>query len=89
MDQQYIFIPSSMRECYLVYILLNNLPKKNIIIFASKPRTCEALRIVLRELGIDSTALHSQMSQNDRLSSLARFKSGIVPILICTDVGSR
>ena len=29
------------------------------------------------------------MSQSDRTGSLAKFKSGIVPILISTDVGSR
>lgn len=52
-------------------------------------RTAERLRIMLRELGLRSTALHAQMSQNDRLGSLAKFKSGIVPILIATDVGSR
>ena len=44
---------------------------------------------MLRELGLRSTALHAQMSQSDRLGSLAKFKSGIVPILIATDVGSR
>jgi len=44
---------------------------------------------MLRELGIKSTGLHSYMSQSDRLSSLAKFKSQIVNILIATDVASR
>ena len=52
-------------------------------------RTCERLRLMLRELGFRSTALHAQMSQNDRLGSLAKFKTEIVKILITTDVGSR
>ena len=44
---------------------------------------------MLKELGVRSTALHSQMSQQERLSSIAKFKGGIVKILISTDVGSR
>jgi ATP-dependent RNA helicase DDX49/DBP8 len=88
-EQKYLFIPSTVREVYLSYLLLNDLEKKTVIIFASKPRTCEILRIMLKEQGVRSTCLHSHMSQNDRLGSLAKFKGGIVPILICTDVGSR
>lgn len=87
--QKYLFIPSSVREVYLSYLLTTPLEGKTAIIFAAKPRTCEILRIVLREQGLKSTSLHSHMSQNERLGSLAKFKGGIVPILISTDVGSR
>ncbi|KAI8901195.1 P-loop containing nucleoside triphosphate hydrolase protein [Globomyces pollinis-pini] len=89
LDQRYLFVPSGVRESYLVYLLLNDLTDKSIIIFAAKPRACEIIRIILREMGLRSTALHAQMTQNERLSSLAKFKGGIVPILISTDVGSR
>lgn len=44
---------------------------------------------MLKELGFKTTALHSEMSQGERISSLAKFKSGIVKILLATDVGSR
>ena len=44
---------------------------------------------MFRELDIRSTALHSNMSQSERMASIAKFKSNIVPILITTDVGSR
>ena len=39
--------------------------------------------------GFPCTALHSQMNQNARLSSLAKFKCGVVKILVATDVASR
>ncbi|KAL2919758.1 putative RNA helicase [Polyrhizophydium stewartii] len=89
LDQRYVLMSSGVRDIYLAHIIREKLEGKTMIIFASKCRTCEMLRIMLKELGLKSTALHSQMSQNDRIGSLAKFKSGIVPILIATDVGSR
>ncbi|KAJ3293323.1 hypothetical protein HDU79_000432 [Rhizoclosmatium sp. JEL0117] len=89
LDQRYVFIPSTVRDAYMAYMVRTMLPNKTMIIFTGKCRTAERVRVLLRELGVRSTALHAQMSQNDRLGSLAKFKSGIVPILIATDVGSR
>ncbi|KAI9336081.1 P-loop containing nucleoside triphosphate hydrolase protein [Obelidium mucronatum] len=89
LDQKYVFIPSTVRDAYMAYMVRTLFPNKSMIIFTGKCRTAERVRILLRELGVRSTALHAQMSQSDRLGSLAKFKSGIVPILIATDVGSR
>ncbi|KAI8824154.1 P-loop containing nucleoside triphosphate hydrolase protein [Fimicolochytrium jonesii] len=89
LDQRYMFISSTVRDAYLAHLIRTTFEGKTMIIFTGKCRTCERLRITLRELGLKSTALHAQMSQADRLGSLAKFKSGIVPILLATDVGSR
>jgi len=87
--QKYLFIPSMIKDVYLSYILNNCFEDKTIIIFTGKCRTCERLNIMLRELGYRTTSLHAIMSQNERLSSLAKFKSKIVKILIATDVAGR
>ena len=89
MDQRYLFIPSGVRDAYLVHLLKTEFSEKTLILFTNKCRTAEHIRLMLSEMEIRSTALHGQMSQNDRLGSLAKFKSGIIPILIATDVGSR
>ncbi|KAJ3114653.1 hypothetical protein HK100_001588 [Physocladia obscura] len=89
LDQRYVFIPSAVRDAYMAYMVRTMFENKTMIIFAGKCRTAERLRILLRELGVRSTALHAQMSQTERLGSLVKFKSGVVPILIATDVGSR
>ena len=60
-----------------------------MIIFVGKCLTAELLRFWFKELGIEVAALHSQLTQQDRITALARFKSGQLPILISTDVGSR
>lgn len=45
--------------------------------------------MLLNSLGIECVSLHSMMSQKERLSALARFKSSQVKVLIATDVASR
>ncbi|KAI7816232.1 P-loop containing nucleoside triphosphate hydrolase protein [Gamsiella multidivaricata] len=88
--QSYIFIPSQLRETYLAYLLRSeSFDKKSTIIFCGRCRTAETIRLMLRELGIACTALHSEMSQQERLNSLAKFRGGITTVLIATDVGSR
>ena len=44
---------------------------------------------MLRALGVDCEALHSQLPQARRLSALARFKQGSLRVLVATDVASR
>ncbi|KAF9907118.1 hypothetical protein BX616_000523 [Lobosporangium transversale] len=90
LTQSYIFIPSHLRETYLTYLLRSeDFVKKSTIIFCGRCRTAETLRVMLRELGIACTALHSEMSQQERLNSLAKFRGAITTVLIATDVGSR
>jgi ATP-dependent RNA helicase DDX49/DBP8 len=84
-----MLIPSTVRDAYLVQLLRSEFESKTIIIFTGSCKSAERLRIMLRELEVDSTALHSLMSQKDRIASLARFKGGMVKVLISTDVGSR
>lgn len=87
--QKYLLVPSKVRDCYLLHLLQNDLKNKTMIIFVGKCLTAELLRFWLKEVGIEVAALHSQLSQTDRITALARFKSGQLPILISTDVGSR
>lgn len=62
---------------------------KSAIIFVS---TCERTAIIsgiLDRLGVSNVALHSLLTQNRRLASLAKFKSQQVRVLVATDVASR
>ena len=62
---------------------------KSAILFASTVRGAATLAELLRELGIPCTALHSALSQPARTASLAKFKGGLVRVLVATDVASR
>ncbi|KAI0796832.1 P-loop containing nucleoside triphosphate hydrolase protein [Abortiporus biennis] len=59
------------------------------IIFCTKPRMAAYLTNLLKTLHIRSTALHSRLTQRERLSSLGLFRSSVVPVLVSTDVGAR
>ncbi|KAG5646588.1 hypothetical protein DXG03_002892 [Asterophora parasitica] len=129
--QNYILVPSHVREPYLYHLLCN--PPESIvhlrrappepvkptrkpkakgnnkkekkrsandedeepeqppptIIFCARPRTAAYLTHLLKSLSIRSTALHSRLTQRERLSSLSLFRASVVPVLISTDVGAR
>jgi ATP-dependent RNA helicase DDX49/DBP8 len=59
------------------------------IIFCAKTRTAAYLTALLQTLAIRSTALHSRLTQRDRLTSLSLFRSSVIPVLVSTDVGAR
>ncbi|TCD70415.1 putative RNA helicase [Steccherinum ochraceum] len=59
------------------------------IIFCTKPRTAAYLTNLLKTLHIRSSALHSRLTQRERLNSLGLFRSSVVPVLVSTDVGGR
>lgn len=50
---------------------------------------CHLMSVLLDELEIPCAALHSHQAQSARLAALHKFKSGLVPILLATDVASR
>jgi ATP-dependent RNA helicase DDX49/DBP8 len=59
------------------------------IIFTPTARLASYLTLLLQNLKIRSTALHSRLTQKQRLQSLALFRSFMIPVLVTTDVGAR
>ncbi|KAG0140921.1 hypothetical protein CROQUDRAFT_99429 [Cronartium quercuum f. sp. fusiforme G11] len=63
------------------------------IIFVTKPRTAEMLRRALDSdflpYRIPSSALHSNLSQMERLKAIEEFEERRVRVLVSTDLGSR
>ncbi|CAO3619193.1 unnamed protein product [Mucor hiemalis] len=90
LDQFYVFVPSQVKIAYLAHLLrTDDLKDKSIIIFCGRCSTAETMTVMLKELGIRCTALHSEMTQQQRLDSLGKFRAEVIKILISTDVGSR
>jgi ATP-dependent RNA helicase DDX49/DBP8 len=59
------------------------------IIFTPTARLASYLSLLLQNMKIRSTAMHSRLSQKQRLQSLALFRSFVIPVLVTTDVGAR
>ncbi|CAO3649277.1 unnamed protein product [Cunninghamella blakesleeana] len=90
LEQLYVFVPSHIKQVYLTYFLKSDdFKDKSVIIFCGRCATAEAITVMLKELGIRCTALHSHMSQQQRLDSLGKFRAEVIKVLISTDVGSR
>ncbi len=135
--QEYIFMPSHVRDAYLItairYLMTNGGRKgggeddrrdgsgwndtvaagggtslssnydnhkdddnseelkkaKSAIIFVSSCERTALISGILTELGVSNVALHSLLTQNRRLASLAKFKSQHCRVLVATDVASR
>ncbi|KAK6104752.1 DEAD/DEAH box helicase family protein [Brugia pahangi] len=92
LEQKYVLCPCAVKDAYLVYVVKNfheKHPESLILIFSHTCRECQALAIMFHGLGFKVGSLHSQISQQERTSSLTKFRSGRIKILICTDVASR
>ncbi|OCH92184.1 DEAD-domain-containing protein [Obba rivulosa] len=59
------------------------------IIFCARARAAAYVTHLLQGLGIRATALHSRLTQRERLTALGLFRGAVVPVLVSTDVGAR
>jgi ATP-dependent RNA helicase DDX27 len=76
------------RMAYLINLLQTYCKSRSIIFFNTK-KDCHKAYLVLKSHLINSTELHSDIPQHDRLKALNSFQSGDVQFLLCTDVASR
>jgi ATP-dependent RNA helicase DDX49/DBP8 len=90
LSQQFVLVPSYVKEAYLYSILTHEEnEKKSAIVFVNRTTTAEVLRRTLQKLDIRATSLHSEMPQSERLNALGRFRAEAARVLIATDVASR
>nr|WP_234394935.1 DEAD/DEAH box helicase [Acetobacter papayae] len=70
--------------------LLLRAPKlQNAIIFCNRKRDVDVLTKSLIKHGFSAGALHGDLPQSVRFSTLERFKSGDLKVLVCSDVAAR
>ena len=62
---------------------------KQAVVFVNSNLGCARLARSLEREGLNTTALHGDKSQDERLKALEAFKSGAVDLLVCTDVAAR
>jgi superfamily II DNA/RNA helicase len=62
---------------------------KQAFVFVNSKLGCARLARSLEREGLNTTALHGDKSQDERLKALDAFKKGEVDLLVCTDVAAR
>jgi len=62
---------------------------KNSFIFCNRKKDVDILLGSLNKHGFNAGALHGDMSQSARMETLAKFKSGEIVHLVCSDVAAR
>lgn len=94
LEQRFVLCPRAVKDAYLVYVVKEFYTSRgdgnsSILVFAKTCRECQALAVMFKKLGFPVGSLHSEILQSVRMASLAKFRSGRIRILICTDVAAR
>lgn len=69
--------------------LLKSEDVKNAFIFCNRKKDVDILFGSLEKHGFSAGAMHGDMSQSHRMETLAKFKSGEISLLVCSDVAAR
>ena len=87
-SQGYYAITESSKTPLLHLLLKAHTPKLTLVFCKTKAKTGEVTSM-LQQVGVVAEALHGDISQQQRNDALRRFRSGIVNVLVATDVAAR
>lgn len=88
LQQYYVKLKENEKNRKLIE-LLDSLEFNQVVIFMKSVQRCIALNALLNENAFPSTAIHRQMSQEERLSRYQQFKDFEKRILVATDLFGR
>ena len=86
---QKVFIVTEDEKFILLYNLIHGQNLDRVILFVNRRSTTRILRDRLERYGLSGAILSGEVSQQQRLKTLERFRSGKVGILVATDVAAR
>ncbi|KAL0477347.1 hypothetical protein AKO1_005805 [Acrasis kona] len=89
LKQHYLFMPQSVRDCYLLELLENLKPEELCMVFFCAIKDCELAMRTCRLLGINCDSLHASKPQKERFRVLQKFRNRSIQVLFATDVGNR
>jgi ATP-dependent RNA helicase RhlB len=87
--RQSIYFPSMDEKPRLLVGLLRSMDPHRTMVFVNTRRGAEELETLLRANGINAEAISGDVPQRKRLRMLRDFHSGVLAVLIGTDVASR
>src|SRR5688500_18522723 len=87
-EQHFYSVPDEEKRHALKQIVRTR-GLKQAFVFVNSKLGCARLARSLEREGLNTTALHGDKSQDERLKALAAFKAGEVDLLVATDVAAR
>ena len=81
-------VPSRHKLEGLVNVLLWERPRRGLIFCHTRLETMNVAQR-LQEEGFNAGSLHGEMTQRERNAVLGSFKSGVIPLLVATNVAAR
>jgi len=88
-EQRILFVRTEAERDAALHRQLQLVPATaRVLVFVSTKKTCETLARSLRREHT-CAALHGDKDQSERERTLSEFRSGVVPVLIATDVAAR
>jgi ATP-dependent RNA helicase RhlE len=86
---QMVYSVMRLKKPELLLKLLKEMDRGSTLIFTRTKHDADRVEHVLSHAGINTTKLHSDLTQSDRTRALASFKSGKHDTLVATDVAAR
>lgn len=86
--QTYVDVPMG-RKCDALKLLLYYYEPSLSIVFCNTKKMAEEVALSLSQSGFSAEALHGDLKQSQRTAVMEKFRSGIVNILVATDVAAR
>ncbi len=86
---QWVYPVDKMKKTALFIQLLKRKPNDRVLVFTKTKNRADHLVQKLEKAGFSAVAIHGDKSQGNRTRSLEEFKSGIVSILVATDLAAR
>jgi len=81
-------VPKHLKPALLAHLLLDA-SLNTVLVFTRTKHGADRVARKLESSGIKTGTLHSNRSQNQRLRALRDFKSGVVRVLVATDIAAR
>jgi ATP-dependent RNA helicase RhlE len=87
--KQFAYLVYENQKIPLIVHLLNTNNFNKVVIFCSSKQTVKKLTKDLVDNGIKAREIHSDLDQSQREDMLMQFRSGVVPVIVSTDLLSR
>ena len=87
-DQHVLMVPKTMKRKLLAHTLKDKAIER-VIIFTRTKHGANRVSRNLEQLGVTSSAIHGNKSQNARQKALNEFRDGEIRALVATDVAAR